>query len=74
MSIRGVGDRWLAGEAIDGVKFGHNDDVEVVAGSRAGARGRIVLLIGLQPEPEYLVKLGAGRDVRVRQSALGASR
>jgi hypothetical protein len=68
--MRGAGDRWLAGREVPGVRFAHHDGVEVVAGSYVGARGTIALLIGLSPEPSYLVALGPGGDVRVRQSQL----
>jgi hypothetical protein len=71
MNLRGVGDRWLAGEPVDGVRFGLNEDVEVLRGPHAGASGSILLLLSLHPEPVYLVGLGSrARDVRVPQSAL----
>jgi transcription antitermination factor NusG len=73
MELCGAGDRWLAGEPVDGVTFAQGDAVEVLAGPYAGELGAIVLLLGLRPEPIYLVKLGTtGRDMRVRQSALRA--
>jgi hypothetical protein len=73
MMTRGAGDRWLAGEAVPGVTFALHDAVEVVAGPCDGQRGAIVLLMSLSPEPTYLVSFGAGRDARVRQSALRAA-
>jgi hypothetical protein len=73
MNVRGLGDRWLAGEAVPGVDFAHNDSVEILTGSHAEQSGVIVLLLGIEPEPVYLVALGSGRgDVRVRQSGLRA--
>ena len=73
MSIRGVGDRWLADERIDGVAFGHHARVSVASGQRAGAYGTVRLLLALSPEPTYLVELDdqAG-DLRARQSTLHA--
>jgi hypothetical protein len=68
--MRGVGDRWLAGQEVPGVLFAHHDLVEVTAGPHAGASGTIALLIGLSPEPTYLVSLGTGGDLRARQSFL----
>jgi hypothetical protein len=68
--MRGLGDRWLAGEEVPGVRFAHHDAVEIATGPHAGARGTIALLIGLSPEPSYLVTLGAPGEVRVRQSLL----
>ena len=71
MDIRGIGDRWLAGERIDGVSFQRHDAVEVMMGRYEGETGRIELLMDLGPETKYLVKLGAGeRMVPVMQSAL----
>lgn len=67
---QGIGDRWLAGERVDGVAFALHDRVEVTAGPCDGERGTISLLMGLAPEPSYLVTLASRRDVRVRQSAL----
>lgn len=66
---RGVGDRWLAGEAVAGVEFGHHQMVEIVDGPDAGARGRVALLVALTPEPGYLVSTSSG-DIRVWQSRL----
>ena len=69
--LRGLGDRWLAGERVPGVIFAHNESVEILAGAHAAEVGAIVLLMGIEPEPTYLVELGSGQgDVRVRQSAL----
>jgi hypothetical protein len=71
MTIRGAGDRWLAGEKPDGVAFAHNEAVEITVGRHAGEAGAIVLLLALAPEPRYLVELGSGGgDVHVPQSAL----
>ncbi len=71
MEARGLGDRWLAGDAIPGVLFAHNDAVEIADGPYSGASGSIILLMGVRPQPTYLVELGSGRgDVRVRQSEL----
>ncbi|MDB4886818.1 MAG: hypothetical protein JWN79_2256 [Gemmatimonadetes bacterium] len=67
---QGVGDRWLAGQAIQGVEYALHDAVEIVGGQLDGERGTIALLMGLSPEPSYLVALPGRRDVRVRQSAL----
>lgn len=68
---RGAGDRWLAGEAVDGVRYGHHAAVAVTAGRHAGARGRIALLLSLGDDPLYLVLLADGQgEARVRQSAL----
>lgn len=70
MEHLGAGDRWLDGDAVEGVRFAHKQPVEIVGGSRDGQRGRILLLIALEPEPTYLVMLEIGTEIRVRQSAL----
>lgn len=69
----GAGDRWLAGERLDGVAFSLHDAVEVITGPFDGERGIIALLVGLAPEPSYLVTLRSRGDARVRQSSLRAA-
>jgi hypothetical protein len=74
LETRGLGDRLLAGEAIDGVLFAHHDTVSIVEGPHSGGIGSIVLLMGIRPQPTYLVEMGSGRgNVRVRQSELRAT-
>ena len=71
MSVRGIGDRWLAGEPIEGVSVHRHDAGEIVAGRHEGQFGRIELLMDVDPEARYLVKLDeAERLVPVNQSAL----
>src|SRR5690606_33005515 len=53
---RGAGDRWLAGEPVDGVRFGHHEAVVVTAGPWAGRVGRVALLLTLGDDPLYLVQ------------------
>lgn len=70
---RGAGDRWLAGEHVEGVEFGHHAAVEIVSGRFGGTRGRVELLLAIDPEPQYLIALGGGAGTaKVRQSALRA--
>lgn len=66
---RGLGDRWLAGEMVDGVRFEHGAAVEIASGRYAGRRGTVALLMDLGEDPLYLVDLGESA-VRVRQSDL----
>jgi transcription antitermination factor NusG len=74
MSIRGIGDRWLAGETVPGVAFAHHQSVRIVSGPHADEAGRIVLLLAVEPAPVYVVAIGTQRrDVRVRQSELRAA-
>lgn len=70
---RGAGDRWLAGDPLEGVRFSHHAAVEISGGRFDGARGRIELLIALAPEPQFLVALAdGGGTVKVPQSSLRA--
>lgn len=71
-ALRGVGDRWLAGEAIDGVRHGPGARVAFAAGPRAGERATVELLVVVAPEPAYQVRTADGAVVRVRQSSLRA--
>lgn len=66
----GIGDRWLAGEPVDGISFAHHERVRIVQGPHAGVVGTVALLLGVTPEPSYLISLGTGGDARVRQSGL----
>ena len=70
MTARGLGDRWLAGEAIDGVDFAPSDAVAVRDGRHAGRAGRVLLLASAPPNPLYLVDVGEARPARVAQDAL----
>ena len=72
--LRGIGDRWLHGERIDGVVFGHWQPVQVASGEHAGELGSVALLLRVAADPLYLVQLASGgRPVRVAQSALRAT-
>ncbi len=71
MSVRGVGDRWLAGEQVEGVAYGFKAKVEIADGHNAGERGMVVLLMDVRADPLYLVELPEqASPLRVRQSAL----
>ncbi|GJG85688.1 hypothetical protein tb265_08690 [Gemmatimonadetes bacterium T265] len=67
---RGIGDRWLAGELVPGVRFGLHDAVRVIAGERKGARGKVMLLARVGERVEYVVGVEGGGEVRVRQEEL----
>ena len=71
LEIRGVGDRWLSGEKVDGVEFPLHARVMITMGRHAGHTGTVVFLMNLDVDPLYLVELSAGTgDVRVRGAAL----
>jgi hypothetical protein len=72
VELRGVGDRWMAGETVAGVEFAVRQAVTITGGARAGERGTVLLLVDVAAEPVYFVELRAGAVVRVRQSQLRA--
>ena len=61
---------FVSGEALPGVAYKHNAAVRVTAGDCVGELGAIVSVEELGSDPIYLVELGSGKDVRVRQSCL----
>ena len=63
-----VGQAFLWREWILGVKFQHNDLVELTAGEHKGAKGSLVALIAIAPEPIYLVELESGFDHEIGQA------
>ena len=62
--------RWFAGEKIEGVKFYLNDSIEMVGDENKGAKGSIISLEAMEPEPMYLVELSGGQSVHVKQSCI----
>ena len=69
----GLGDRWLAGEALSGVRFGLHDAVCVIDGEHAGRHGRVLLLARVAPAVEYVIGLDEGGEFRVREAVLEAA-
>ena len=65
-------ERWMAGEALQGVEYELNDLVEVLAGTHAGERGTVIAPVEFEPEPVFVVELSTGTDVEVAQSLLRA--
>jgi len=57
-----VDDQWMAGHLPEGVEFGLGDSVEVVSGLQRGQAGAVIALLGLEPEPRYLVEFGSGKE------------
>ena len=51
---------WAAGHRPPGIGFGPGDAVEAIAGPQHARRGVIVLLVGIVPEPRYLVAFDPG--------------
>ena len=69
----GLGDRWLAGEPVDGVHFAPHARAVFARGPRVGEGAMVLLLVTAGPEPVYLVATAAGDELHVRQSALRAA-
>jgi ribosomal protein S4E len=61
---------FFAHRPIAGVAFEHNDAVMVVGGDHAGDSGSIVSIEELGEDPIYLIELGSGDDVFIKQSLL----
>lgn len=71
MNLRGLGDRWLTGAPVEGVRFGPADHVWIRDGRHAGEGGRVLLLMSAPPNPLYLLDLDDDvGPARIRQSAL----
>lgn len=60
-------ERWMAGELPAGARFGLNAAVEIRFRPPHGAQGAVISLVGLEPEPRYLVELASGDEIEVRQ-------
>ncbi len=65
---------WMAGHLPDGVAFALGAGVEVVAGMQRGQAGAVIALLGLEPEPRYLVELGSGNESEEFQRVLKGAR
>jgi hypothetical protein len=64
---RATVERWMAGDFPADVKFGLNAAVEIRFRPPHRAKGAVVSLVGLEPEPRYLVALVSGDEIEVRQ-------
>jgi hypothetical protein len=65
-----VDDEWMAGRLPDGVEFGLGHAIEVLSGLPRGQTGAVIALLGLEPEPRYLVELGSGKESEELQRML----
>lgn len=70
MNLAEIGQRFLNGDPIDGVRYRHNDFVFITSGANSGGSGSLVTITSFDPEPKYLVELESGIDVEVLQSCL----
>jgi hypothetical protein len=62
--------RWMAGENLPGVTFTLHQPVSIATGLSSLKSGSVIFLLGLEPEPKYLVELGSGEDIEVFQRSL----
>jgi hypothetical protein len=63
-------ERWKAGDLRDDVDFGLDARVEVRFGLDRGTTGRVLELVGLEPEARYLLELDSGERVERSQRSL----
>lgn len=64
------GSAFLRQEFIVGVRLQRNESVVVVSGPHSGERGILIGLLGLEPEPEFVVRTESGHDIHVLQPVL----
>jgi hypothetical protein len=58
----------LAGESIAEVRYGLNDEVQIINGPNSGKTGVVSSLQQLQPEPGYVIETADGDNLAVMQS------
>jgi hypothetical protein len=63
-------DGWMTNDLPEGVTFGVEAAVEIRFGQRRGTKGTVIGLLGLEPQPRYLVELPSGETVEVGQYSL----
>jgi hypothetical protein len=66
--VTDLAQRFLNREPISGVLFQHNECVRITAGEHSGARGWLVTVLGLDPEPKFVLELeSSGHAIQVLQ-------
>jgi hypothetical protein len=70
MATAELGQRFLNREPIPGVRFHHNDRVQITSGEHLGKIGWLVTVLQVDPEPKYILELESGSNVHVLQSQL----
>jgi hypothetical protein len=66
----GVEEQWMAGQGPVGVELALHDPVEIIGGQERGRHGSVVSLLGVEPEPRYLVEFDSGQYTEVFQTLL----
>jgi hypothetical protein len=65
-----VDNDFLAHRSVPGVRFEHNDYVQVTSGPYTGERGSLVCLLTLGIDPCFVLESESGQDLEVLQSQL----
>ncbi len=63
-------ERLWADGSLRGVAYGFGNEVRVKSGGRAGEVGRVVALLAVEPQPEYVVEYPDGRSITAAESDL----
>lgn len=61
-----IEDRWYSGKSMLGISFNLNDFVGVKTGKHEGKTGDVIALLRMNPEPEYVVEVGGGKDQNIK--------
>jgi hypothetical protein len=70
MNPSDIGQAFLNHTEIAGVRFMHNEYVEILQGKHSAQRGSLVTVLTLEPQPTFIMELESGFDVEVVQSFL----
>ena len=71
MDQQQIDQAWFQFQAIPGIAFKLNDPVRITTGEHQGMLATVITLLQRQPEPVYLVELGAtGIELEMPESAL----
>ena len=64
--------RWILGESLSGVHFKMCQPVHVVSGLAKGARGELISILCVTPEPAFHLETEDGGDQHVWQSEISS--
>jgi hypothetical protein len=70
MTSLDVDNDFLAHRPVPGVRFEHNDYVQVALGPYIGERGSLVCILTLGFDPCFVLESESGQDLKVLQSQL----
>ena len=69
-SMIALSQAFLNGDSIPGVRYKHNDYVQIAKGKNAGEAGSLVTVLSIIPEPRFVVESERGKDFEVLQSEI----